>query len=74
MIFQEPDCAADIKEFVQKKYALEPDLYAKVEVNGDAADPLWKWLRKYKSQSDAIKWNFTKFLVNRNGEVTTPLL
>ncbi|GMS93334.1 hypothetical protein PENTCL1PPCAC_15509, partial [Pristionchus entomophagus] len=66
---EEPDCEADIQSFVQKKYAMEPDLFAKVEVNGDRADPLWKWLRSQKSKSDEIKWNFTKFLVSRRGEV-----
>ncbi|KAF8370714.1 hypothetical protein PRIPAC_77143 [Pristionchus pacificus] len=66
---QEPDCSADIEEFVKKEYSLEPDLYAKIEVNGDGADPLWKWLRKQKSKGDSVKWNFTKFLISRRGEI-----
>ncbi|VDM61166.1 unnamed protein product, partial [Angiostrongylus costaricensis] len=68
---QEPACELDIKNFVENKFSFEPDLYAKVDVNGDNADPLYKFLKKQKSGilTDAIKWNFTKFLVDRNGKV-----
>ncbi|GMR44824.1 hypothetical protein PMAYCL1PPCAC_15019, partial [Pristionchus mayeri] len=58
---QEPGCPADIEDFVKKEYAIEPDIYDKVEVNGDGADPLWKWLRQLHAKGDKIKWNFTKF-------------
>jgi glutathione peroxidase len=47
-------------------------MMAKVEVNGPKADPLWAWLksaRKGLLGSEAIKWNFTKFLIGRDGEV-----
>ncbi|CAD5209793.1 unnamed protein product [Bursaphelenchus okinawaensis] len=68
---QEPGCDADIKAFVHEKYKFDPDLYSKVEVNGDNAHPLWKFLKKEQGGTlfDAIKWNFTKFLVNKKGEV-----
>jgi len=47
-------------------------MFSKVDVNGDGAHPLWKWLKKEKGGLlgiDAIKWNFTKFLVGRDGRV-----
>ncbi|GMR36900.1 hypothetical protein PMAYCL1PPCAC_07095 [Pristionchus mayeri] len=68
---QEPACEIDIMSFVKTKFSMEPDLFSKVNVNGNEADPLWKWLKKEQggTLTDAIKWNFTKFLVNRNGEV-----
>ncbi|XGW08934.1 hypothetical protein V3C99_011331 [Haemonchus contortus] len=68
---QEPACEIDIKNFVANKFNFEPDLYAKVNVNGDNADPLFKYLKKEQGGTmfDAIKWNFTKFLVDREGNV-----
>ena len=69
--FQEPACEIDIKNFVQNKFKFEPDLYAKINVNGDNADPLYKFLKKEQGGTlvDAIKWNFTKFLVDKEGNV-----
>ncbi|KAK5983231.1 Glutathione peroxidase [Trichostrongylus colubriformis] len=68
---QEPACELDIKNFVANKFNFEPDLYAKIDVNGDKADPLFKYLKKEQGGTmfDAIKWNFTKFLVDREGNV-----
>ncbi|KAE9549169.1 hypothetical protein FO519_007617 [Halicephalobus sp. NKZ332] len=68
---QEPACEIDIKSFVQNKFKFEPDLYSKINVNGDNADPLYKFLKKEQGGTlvDAIKWNFTKFLVDREGNV-----
>ncbi|KAK6035624.1 putative phospholipid hydroperoxide glutathione peroxidase, partial [Cooperia oncophora] len=69
---QEPACELDIKNFVASKFNFEPDLYAKVNVNGDNADPLFKFLKKEQvggTMFDAIKWNFTKFLVDREGNI-----
>ncbi|VDK83465.1 unnamed protein product [Cylicostephanus goldi] len=53
------------------KYKFEPDLYAKIKVNGGEAEPLFKFLKKEKGGTliDAIKWNFTKFLVDKDGNV-----
>lgn len=66
---QEPGCETDIKEFI-KKNNVEFDLYSKVNVNGDEAIPLYKYLKKAQGgfMIDAIKWNFTKFLVDKEGK------
>lgn len=67
---QEPGTNSEIKAFAQSKGARFP-LFAKIEVNGDGADPLYKWLKKEKGEllSADIKWNFAKFLLNREGKV-----
>ena len=69
---QEPGDAAQIQSFCQLDYGVSFPLAAKVAVNGPAADPLWQWLRRQKRGvlgTTAIKWNFTKFLVGRDGQV-----
>uniref|UniRef100_A0A2C9L5T6 Glutathione peroxidase n=1 Tax=Biomphalaria glabrata TaxID=6526 RepID=A0A2C9L5T6_BIOGL len=68
---QEPACELDIMKFVKDTYNYEPDLYAKVKVNGADADPFWQFLKKEQGGTivDAIKWNFTKFLIDRKGHV-----
>jgi glutathione peroxidase len=69
---QEPGDAAEIKSFCSLTYAVSFPLFAKVEVNGSGAHPLWKWLKDEKGGFlgiDAIKWNFSKFLVGRDGRV-----
>jgi len=65
---QEPGCSVDIEEFL-KKNKVEFDVYEKIKVNGNDADPLYQWLKKKQGGFllDAIKWNFTKFLVDKNG-------
>jgi glutathione peroxidase len=65
---QEPGCEVDIKEFMEKNQ-VKWDMFAKVDVNGDHAIPLYNWLKsKVKGTLfDMIKWNFTKFLINREG-------
>ena len=68
---QEPGSDVEIKSFCELNYGVTFPLFAKIEVNGDGADPLYKFL---KSQAggilgEGIKWNFTKFLVGRDGEV-----
>ena len=69
---QEPGDAAEISNFCSLTYGVAFPLFAKVEVNGAGAHPLFKWL---KSQArgflgtSAIKWNFTKFLIDRAGKV-----
>jgi glutathione peroxidase len=66
---QEPGSEGEIEEFCQLNYGVTFPMFAKVEVNGDNAHPLYKWLRKVKSGllGNRIKWNFTKFLVDRDG-------
>ena len=69
---QEPGDAEEIKNFCSLNYDVSFPLMAKVDVNGKDADPLWDYLKQQQSGfmgSRAIKWNFTKFLVNRDGEV-----
>uniref|UniRef100_A0A9J8A0F6 Glutathione peroxidase n=1 Tax=Cyprinus carpio carpio TaxID=630221 RepID=A0A9J8A0F6_CYPCA len=69
---QEPGTEAEIKEFA-KGYKAEFDLFSKIEVNGDGAHPLWKWMKEQPkgrgTLGNNIKWNFTKFLINREGQV-----
>ncbi|MGQ4659458.1 glutathione peroxidase [Lysobacter sp. F6437] len=69
---QEPGDADEIRQFCSLRYDVSFPMFAKVEVNGDDAHPLWKWLKREKGGIlgiDAIKWNFTKFLVGRDGQV-----
>lgn len=69
---QEPGNANEIKDFCALSYDVDFPLFDKVEVNGPGAHPLWKWLKEEKGGLlgiDAIKWNFTKFLVGRDGRV-----
>lgn len=69
---QEPGDAAEIKNFCSLTYEVDFPMFAKIEVNGADADPLWKWLKDEKGGVlgiGAIKWNFTKFLVGRDGRV-----
>jgi glutathione peroxidase len=69
---QEPGDAAEIANFCTTRYDVSFPMFAKVEVNGADAHPLFKDLKKAAPGllgSEAIKWNFTKFLVNRKGEV-----
>ncbi|WP_018911791.1 glutathione peroxidase [Thiomonas sp. FB-6] len=69
---QEPGSAAQIVEFCQTNYGVEFPLFDKVDVNGAHTHPLWRWLKDQASGvlgTEAIKWNFTKFLVGRDGQV-----
>ncbi len=69
---QEPGDADEIRSFCSLTYDVSFPMFAKIDVNGEAAHPLFKFLKMEKSGllgSEAIKWNFTKFLVGRDGEV-----
>lgn len=69
---QEPGNEEEIKNFCSLSYDVSFPLFAKVEVNGSDAHPLYQWLKKEKSGLlgiSAIKWNFTKFLIDRQGNV-----
>ena len=68
---QEPGSDADIASFCELNYGVSFPLFSKIEVNGDNAHLLYKWLKSEKGGllGDAIKWNFTKFLVNKQGTV-----
>ena len=69
---QEPGDAAEIASFCSLTYEVSFPMFAKIEVNGDGADPLYAFLKSEKPGllgTEAIKWNFTKFLVGRDGQV-----
>ena len=68
---QEPGDANEIGEFCQKNYGVSFPMFEKVDVNGAGAHPLYQWLRTEKGGvlGNAIKWNFTKFLIGRDGKV-----
>ena len=68
---QEPGDEAQIQEFCKVRFGVTFPLFAKVDVNGSGAHPLYKWLRSQQSGllGDKIKWNFTKFLLDREGNV-----
>ena len=80
---QEPLSNKEILEFCQLNYDVSFDMFEKIEVNGENTHPLYSLLKNAKKGifgTDAIKWNFTKFLINKEGEVlerfapsTTPL-
>jgi glutathione peroxidase len=72
---QEPGTEAEIAQFCELNYGVTFPIFAKIDVNGANAHPLFKFLKNGKSGLlgaiglDAIKWNFTKFLVDRSGNV-----
>ena len=68
---QEQGSEAEIDEFCRLNFGVTFPLFAKIDVNGDGSHPLYQWLRSERSGSDgdAIEWNFTKFLIGRDGAV-----
>ena len=69
---QEPGTNEEILEFATSKYSVNFPLFAKIEVNGPNAADLYKWLKTQQPNDDGsedIGWNFTKFLVNKDGQV-----
>jgi glutathione peroxidase len=68
---QEPGDASQIEQFCTTNYAITFPMFAKIDVNGNDAHPLYQYLKKAKSGllGSSIKWNFTKFLIDRTGEV-----
>ena len=69
---QDPGSNDEIAAFCTSKYEVSFPMMGKVQVNGDQAHPLWKWLTAQKPGflgTKSIKWNFTKFLVGRDGQV-----
>jgi glutathione peroxidase len=67
---QEPGSATDIEEFCSINYGVSFTMFDKIDVNGDDTHPLFKWLKAEAPGllgSEAIKWNFTKFLVSKDG-------
>lgn len=69
---QEPGSPEEIQAFVKEKYDIDFPIFAKIEVNGEGAADLYKWLKDEQpseGETSDIQWNFEKFLVNRDGEV-----
>ena len=68
---QEPGDDNEIASFCKKNFGVDFPLFSKIEVNGDGAHPLYQWLRAQKGGllGSKIKWNFTKFLVGKDGQV-----
>ncbi|MBL4867456.1 MAG: glutathione peroxidase [Pseudomonadales bacterium] len=69
---QEPGGDSEISKFCEVKYGVSFQMFSKIDVNGGAADPVFKYLKKQAPgvlMSEKIKWNFTKFLVGRDGHV-----
>jgi glutathione peroxidase len=69
---QEPGDENEIKNFCSLTYDVSFPMFAKVDVNGDGAHPLYKYLKKEEKGilgTESIKWNFTKFLVDKTGKV-----
>jgi len=66
---QEPGSESEIKEFVAK-YNVTFDMFSKINVNGGSAHPLWAFLKEKQGGflMNAIKWNFTKFVVDKEGQ------
>ena len=69
---QEPGDAQEIRRFCSLQYDVSFPMFAKIEVNGERAHPLYQWLKREAPGalgSQAVKWNFTKFLVDTQGRV-----
>lgn len=69
---QEPGNEEEIGEFCERNYGVTFPLFAKIDVNGEHADPLFKYLKRAAPGllgSEMIKWNFTKFLVRKDGTI-----
>ena len=70
---QEPGSDADIASFCEINFGVTFPLMAKIEVNGSGTNPLFSWLKKKAPGAigSAIKWNFTKFLISKDGQTVT---
>lgn len=69
---QEPGSEAEIAEFCELNFGVSFPLFAKIDVNGGEAHPLYKWMTSQKKGflgTEGVKWNFTKFLIGRDGKV-----
>ncbi|QDK44075.1 glutathione peroxidase [Bdellovibrio sp. ZAP7] len=69
---QEPGNNEEIQQFCSLNYGVQFPVMAKVDVNGSNADPLYKWMKESAPGilgTELIKWNFTKFLIGKNGKV-----
>ncbi|KAH0566541.1 glutathione peroxidase-like [Cotesia glomerata] len=70
---QEPGTSEEIYKFATERFNVKFDIFEKINVNGPDAHPLWKWLKTQGKGfiTDNIKWNFTKFIINKQGKVVS---
>ena len=69
---QEPGDEGEIAQFCESRFGVGFPMFAKIEVNGPGAHPIYQWLKREAKGflgSEQIKWNFTKFLIDRDGKV-----
>ncbi|WP_139902423.1 glutathione peroxidase [Clostridium thermarum] len=68
---QEPGSSSDIQNFCQLNYGVDFQMFEKIDVNGENAHPLYKYLTEQKKGflTGSIKWNFTKFLIDKEGNI-----
>lgn len=69
---QEPGSPEEIKEFCEENYGVTFDMFAKIDVNGDDASPLYKYLTAQETEpkgAGKVKWNFEKFVIGRDGKI-----
>ena len=68
---QEPGTEKDIQQFCTEKYKVTFPMMSKVDVNGEKEAPLYKFLKAHAESKDDVKWNFEKFVVNKEGKVVS---
>jgi len=66
---QEPGTDSEIKEFCTSKFDVTFPMFSKISVKGDDEHPLYKWLIENSDRQDPIEWNFTKFVIGKDGKV-----
>jgi glutathione peroxidase len=66
---QEPGSGSEISGFCKKEFGITFTLFGKIDVNGPATHPIYKWLKAQPGMSADVKWNFEKFLIGRDGKV-----
>jgi glutathione peroxidase len=73
-LWQEPGTDSEIKQFCSLTYKVTFDMFSKISVKGSRMDPLYEYLTKESSVSGPVKWNFQKYLVDRNGNVVAKFM
>ena len=68
-LFQEPGCDEEIHQFAKTRFNISFPMYSKISVWGRNIHPLYRWLTSHSEHGGIVKWNFTKFLINRDGDV-----
>ena len=66
---QEPGTNEEIEKFCTSNYGVKFDMMSKIDVNGEGAHPFYKWLKENAPQKGDVKWNFEKFVLDKNGNV-----